>query len=45
MWKVIGIPLVLYLIFALYIHQPTPPEEILVAELIKEMPVISFAGQ
>lgn len=39
MWKVIGIPLVLYLIFVLYIYQPVASEEITVAELIKEMPV------
>lgn len=39
MWKFIGIPLVLYLIFALYIHQPAAPEEVSVAELIKDMPV------
>lgn len=39
MWKVIGIPLVLYLIFVFYVYEPAAPEEILVAELIKEMPV------
>jgi flagellum-specific peptidoglycan hydrolase FlgJ len=39
MWKVIGIPLVLYLVFVFYIHKPADPEEILMAEFIKEMPI------
>lgn len=39
MWKVIGIPLVIYLVFVFYIYKPAPPEEISMAEFIKEMPV------
>lgn len=41
MWKLIGIPLVLYLVFVFYIYKPAPPEEISMAEFIKEMPVDS----
>lgn len=41
MWKVIGIPLALYLIFVFYIYQPPPPEEIWLATFIKKMPVDS----
>ncbi len=39
MWKVIGIPLVLYFIFALYIYQPVPTVDAAVAELIEDMPI------
>lgn len=39
MWKVIGIPLLLYFIFAFYIYQPAPSEEVALVKMIKEMPV------
>lgn len=42
MWKIIGIPLVLYLIFALYIYQPTPTPSAPIAELLKQAPVDSI---
>lgn len=38
MWKVIGVPLVIYLVFVLYIHVPLPSKEAPVAELIKQLP-------
>ena len=38
MWKVIGIPLAIYLVFVLYIYQPGPEQGIPIAELIKQMP-------
>ncbi|BDS12921.1 glycoside hydrolase family 73 protein [Aureispira anguillae] len=39
MWKIIGIPLLLYLIFVLYIYQPAKSAPIPIAELIKQMPI------
>lgn len=39
MWKIIGIPLVIYLFFVLYIYVPVPQKEAPIAELIKQLPV------
>jgi flagellum-specific peptidoglycan hydrolase FlgJ len=38
MRKIIGIPLVIYLVFVFYIYKPEPEKEIQIAELIKKMP-------
>ncbi len=38
MWRFIGIPLVIYLIYVCYFHQKSEQAEIPVAELIKQMP-------
>lgn len=42
MWKIIGIPLVLYFIFALYIYQPSPDPSAPIAELLKQAPTDSI---
>ena len=39
MWRFIGIPLVIYIIYVSYFHQESEQAEIPVAELIKQMPV------
>ena len=38
MWKTIGIPVVIYLVFVFYIYQPSSTQNIPVAELIKQLP-------
>lgn len=38
MWKIIGIPLLIYLIFVLYVYQPLSEDEARLARMLRQLP-------